>query len=48
MIGGAGDAATGQDQGLLEAVQDLLAALAALEEVLDFPESVPGPGEFIP
>ena len=39
MIGGAGDADVGKD---------LLAAVAALEEALDFPASDPGPGELIP
>ena len=42
------DADVGEDERLLEAVQDLLAALAAAEEVLDLAEGVPGPGQFFP
>ena len=42
------DADVGEDERLLEAVQDLLAPLAAAEEVLDLAEGVPGPGEFFP
>ena len=40
------DADVGQDERLLEPVQDLVAALAAAEEVLDLAEGVPGPGQF--
>ena len=43
---GGRDADVGEDERLLEAVQDLLAALAAAEKVLDLAEGVLGPGQF--
>ena len=42
------DADVGQDEGLFELVQDLVAAAAALEEVPDPAEGIPGPGQFFP
>jgi hypothetical protein len=43
-----GDADVGEDERLFELLQDLVAALAAAEEVLDLAEGVPGPGQLFP
>jgi hypothetical protein len=45
---GGGDADVSEEEGFLEPVQDLLAALAAPEKIVDGAEGGPGPGQFFP